>query len=437
MSKVICSICGTSYPDTATQCPICGCVRPAETAIVSENASESGGYTYVKGGRFSKANVRKRNQAAAAATSAVNKKPAAAPKPKETTEFEKPYNSGRMGLIIVLFCLLLIVIAMVIYIAIASNDDGSQPQNTPAVGQNADVPCTGLTLSKDAYTMTRSGEMLILDVKVSPENCTDKVIYTEDSNGKVVTVDKSGKIICKGTGIAVVTVKCGDYKKECRITVNIDETLNPTEPEESTPATPVNVMLYYTVESPLVFTYEGEMYTLYARGDVTAQELSWVSDNPTIARVDNKSNVYAVSEGETMIHAKYDGVVVASCSVKCEFKDLEVDNTQEGGETVNMADYQFGSVYGALEPEGVDTYGTSLKVGDKIQFGLIHKTDRSKNIYFQWERTNPDDSDQSVIASEDKMTIERVSAPNVAGSYCVFKATYQGKEYFLKVRYFG
>ena len=27
MNKVICDICGTSYPDTADQCPICGYSR--------------------------------------------------------------------------------------------------------------------------------------------------------------------------------------------------------------------------------------------------------------------------------------------------------------------------------------------------------------------------------------------------------------------------
>ena len=69
MSKVICDICGTSYPETATQCPICGCVRPAESTAVSDSDREHQGYTYVKGGRFSKANVKKRNQAAIASGS--------------------------------------------------------------------------------------------------------------------------------------------------------------------------------------------------------------------------------------------------------------------------------------------------------------------------------------------------------------------------------
>ena len=64
MSKIICEVCGTSYPDTTVQCPICGCVRPGNAHSVTANKQDEndGGYTYVKGGRFSKANVRKRNK---------------------------------------------------------------------------------------------------------------------------------------------------------------------------------------------------------------------------------------------------------------------------------------------------------------------------------------------------------------------------------------
>ena len=60
MSKIICDICGTSYADTATQCPICGCVRPAEPQPVPEEVNNSSAYTYVKGGRFSKKKKKKR-----------------------------------------------------------------------------------------------------------------------------------------------------------------------------------------------------------------------------------------------------------------------------------------------------------------------------------------------------------------------------------------
>ena len=68
MNKVICDVCGTDYPETASQCPVCGCVRRGGSQTSAGNAtanSESAaGYTYVKGGRFSKSNVRKRLKAA-------------------------------------------------------------------------------------------------------------------------------------------------------------------------------------------------------------------------------------------------------------------------------------------------------------------------------------------------------------------------------------
>ena len=69
MNKIICDICGTKYPDTAEQCPICGYANTAIAAgaavaseiednfledIIQEPRSK------VKGGRFSKTNVRKR-----------------------------------------------------------------------------------------------------------------------------------------------------------------------------------------------------------------------------------------------------------------------------------------------------------------------------------------------------------------------------------------
>ena len=63
MSKIICDVCGTAYPDTASQCPICGCARPDHPQAAAGNSAgeqvdAGGGYTYVKGGRFSKSNVR-------------------------------------------------------------------------------------------------------------------------------------------------------------------------------------------------------------------------------------------------------------------------------------------------------------------------------------------------------------------------------------------
>ena len=64
MSKIICDVCGTSYPETVNQCPICGCVRSVDVravAVAEEEEIQSaaaGSYNFVKGGRFSKSNVK-------------------------------------------------------------------------------------------------------------------------------------------------------------------------------------------------------------------------------------------------------------------------------------------------------------------------------------------------------------------------------------------
>lgn len=69
MSKIICEVCGTSYPSTAAQCPICGCVKaPGKQTVAGDTEKKTPVQnnnktrTPVKGGRYSKANVRKRNK---------------------------------------------------------------------------------------------------------------------------------------------------------------------------------------------------------------------------------------------------------------------------------------------------------------------------------------------------------------------------------------
>ena len=66
MSKIICDVCGTRYPASAEQCPICGRVDPAAAKAEVKEVENAYGRTYsqTKGGHFSKSNVKKRNQGA-------------------------------------------------------------------------------------------------------------------------------------------------------------------------------------------------------------------------------------------------------------------------------------------------------------------------------------------------------------------------------------
>ena len=105
MSKVICDVCGTTYPETASVCPICGCAKNTTEQTGAESAQNPEGATYAptKGGRFSKSNVRKRNK-----------------KMKESRRNEEePENGGaNKGLVAVVLVLLLAIIAVLGYIGV-------------------------------------------------------------------------------------------------------------------------------------------------------------------------------------------------------------------------------------------------------------------------------------------------------------------------------
>ena len=106
MNKVICDICGTAYPETASQCPICGHARSADQKIITDSADGelAAGRTHVRGGRFSKANVRKRNRAVLAEDHPAEQQVPPAPEepPMEQDNDNPPSNKGLIAAVVIL-----------------------------------------------------------------------------------------------------------------------------------------------------------------------------------------------------------------------------------------------------------------------------------------------------------------------------------------------
>ena len=234
MSKIICDVCGTSYPESATQCPICGCVRPADAVAVAGDTDidivmSTGSYTYVKGGRFSKSNVRKRN---------TGKRNTAPVSTTVMDEDEPQKTKSDNGLIVALILLLLAIIAVVIYIAIhffgpntAPNEDIDN-QNPPSSNTQTDVspdgdgqgeeqtgtddpapkpetiPCESLTILDDIVEFDAPGQTKQLEFVINPAETTDEVKFESDSPD-VATVTDDGLIMAVGAGEAIIKVACG------------------------------------------------------------------------------------------------------------------------------------------------------------------------------------------------------------------------------------
>ncbi len=351
MSKIICDVCGTSYPETATQCPICGCVRPADTVTVTSDNNQteapSGTYTYVKGGRFSKANVKKRNSASVNTANAEDEEYQGDEAPKEKSGSDK-------GLVIAICVLLLAIIAVVIYIALhffgpgQNGDDIHTPADTTTTVQTQpdvrteptviEIPCVNITTSNTDIELTSADAAQLLNVSVEPADTTDEIIFSSSDEG-VATVNDSGKIVAVAPGEAVITISCGTASAECRVVCNFE--VESTEPitdgtgentDVEVPGTteydPQSLKLdckYHIVIGGVemgdasLWNIDGKRTgTIYydKDGKIPSSKIKFTSSDPSVCSVDNRGRITWVSAGQAYITAEYMGYKV-KCRVIC------------------------------------------------------------------------------------------------------------------------
>lgn len=323
MSKVICDVCGTAYAETVTQCPICGCVQSADSKAVSGRAEEgtrgNGSYTYVKGGRFSKANVKKRNSANHSATVPAAGESRQVKRERMKKEQEEKSNKG---LVITVIVLLLAIVAVVAYIVIRffAPLPGAQdvaPPETPPVSdmqevQPVEVPCTAISLDNESITLEGEGAAALLTVTLLPEDTTDTVTFACDDE-TIATVDENGKITAVAAGETVVRVSCGSVSAECKVVCVIESVELPTEPEdtEETPTEPSVPDVEYTFNT----VFENEMTLLKGTTfglrlqdpNKKSVEATFNSSNASICTVDADGTVHAVGKGVTYVNAEYNG----------------------------------------------------------------------------------------------------------------------------------
>lgn len=322
MSKIVCDICGTSYPETAKQCPICGSVRPGDAQRVTNEVKSDGkvstGYTYVKGGRFSKSNVKKRTKTQASASERRNTSSG-----KNQNNDDSKSNRGLVATAIVL---LLAIIGVVIYIAVqffAPISDPNVNKPTDNLGSNIDLSCRDLTLDTYTVLFDQKGAAKLLNVKTIPEKPSETVTYRSD-NEAVATVTDKGKITAVAEGTAKIVVSCGKVTKECVVTVQFangatqdttqDTTADTTVPDDTTKPTE-ELRLN---RKDFTLSYKGESWVLY-NGGIPKNLITWTSDDESVATFTDGKAV-AVGSGMTTVYAEYEGQKV-SCIVRCTFTE--------------------------------------------------------------------------------------------------------------------
>ena len=276
MSKIICDVCGTRYPETAEQCPICGHIREtagktAEDVLIMDDARTET-RTRVRGGRFSKSNVKKRTEgtlqyeAAPVRSKAARMAEDVHPSEQEEDVFAEDDQRRKANrlLNVLLVIVILSLLAVTAYIlvthflpAVSRPDEIIPPteetimetEPEPTVTEEPTFPCEELVLEETEILLTEYQEKWLINVAVKPENTTDELTFTS-SNELIATVDSEGCITALAEGTAVVTISCGDVQVEYNVIclfpgVDIKPGEVPTDPPPTEPPVEYTVTTNY------------------------------------------------------------------------------------------------------------------------------------------------------------------------------------------------
>lgn len=208
------------------------------------------------------------------------------------------------------------------------------------------VLVSSITLSQTEANM-KATETLPLSATVGSENAVNKSLIWKSSNEAIATVSAGGVITANAVGNATITAIAADgsgVKATCDITVvpTLAESISLDQP---------TLTLKKKRTAHLVATISPVT--------TTNKSLTWKSDNPEIATVDNEGNVKTLTAGETTIKVSAnDGSgITAECHLTVtapKAGDSNDDDEVNVVDAVNTVNYILNKVVGIFEFEAAD-----------------------------------------------------------------------------------
>ena len=362
MSKIICDVCGTRYPESAEQCPICGQAGTGEKWVEPDEVEGTHGreYSRTKGGHFSKANVKKRTEG-----EPVAEEPQEPVKPEPVDEEEEVYvvpEKKKSGCLVnfLLVIVILALLAVSAYIAVtyvapnmleefdlmsffqketteATNptelENPTEEQPTESTTEEPTtlptVPCTDLVILDSMVVIDEVGQSYLLNAAVAPEDTTDTLMYISSDEG-IATVNEEGRITAVGAGEATITVSCGEFSVECTvlcapgdITLPADGPSATTATEAATepgttaateapaattaPTQPVQLkdVTLSVKKTDVTFVHRGQKATFQLTCGLKAEEVTWTSQDESIITVDASGVATCTGYGTTNVIVSY------------------------------------------------------------------------------------------------------------------------------------
>lgn len=362
MSKVICDICGTAYPETAENCPVCGCSRDfGLDALEEELLMETSGIHQ---------NSKKKSREIFDFDE-VNQEEEREERLQEYDDDDDYEEEPRSNVALVVILLVLIVLLLAtagfffIRYMLPNMAKETEPTVTTAAAETVEtqpeesteltIPCTDIVIPGGKIELGKNG-LWLMNVQVYPADTTDVLTYVSH-NEAVVTVSESGTVTAVGEGETVIEVTCGQQSIKCNVIVAFEEaeateaagtvpapqveetgateaTDGASEPAETTEVTESTGAAEATeaTEAPKETTGSMELklkkndITMFARYssvdleldcDIPAEDITWFTMDSTVAIV-HDGTVTATGSGMTRIYGEYNGQQV-ECIVRCTF----------------------------------------------------------------------------------------------------------------------
>lgn len=179
------------------------------------------------------------------------------------------------------------------------------------------IPISSVNMSQRSIGL-KKGKSVTLSASVSPSNTTmSKAISWSSSNGKIASVNSSGKVTAKSAGKAVITARSSNGKTgNCTVTV-------------TNPAPAIN--------KKSLTMYKKKTYTLKINNNT--KKVIWSSSNKKIATVNGKGKVTAKKAGKVTITGKI-GKKKYTCKITVKNPYLKVSKskaTMKKGQSIKLS----------------------------------------------------------------------------------------------------
>ena len=242
------------------------------------------------------------------------------------------------------------------------------------------VKVSSIVLEPDTLTFNKLNTKKTIRASVQPEDADNKNIEWSSNNETVATVSQTGEVTAKANGTAKITATAADgsgVKAEAEVEVN--------DPDE-VPAVKVTKITF----SPKSLTFDkiGDKKTITATvlpADAANKNLTWSSDNETVATVSQTGEVTAKANGT----AKITAAAMDGSNVKAEARVIV--NDPDAAPEIKVTSI-------VLDPESL----TFDKIGEEKMIEAQVKPSNASNLNVVWKSENEDIakvSEEGVVTS--------------------------------------